>query len=330
MAFVGSGRRGRWTLGGVVLSIGVATATPALAQQPTPDQARARTVAAQGRAAYDRGDLAKGCPLLEEAFRLDGQLLGAGFALAECREKEGKLATAHRIFLEIADKAQARGEERAGEARTRAAGLAPRLSQLKLDVSSAAAQRQDLVVEVDGQPWPRATWGAPTPVDGGAHTIVARAGGVDPWSTTIDVAVEGASVGVAVPFDRTEAKAADPVAPPLAAEAGEPFPWKTAGLVTGGVGVALLGTGIVLGVVAKGDYDSVESDCDANNECTSSAAATRNDARSLAGVGTVLFVGGAILAAAGVTVFIVGPEGESADSAALRVSPGAVEMTGRF
>jgi hypothetical protein len=314
-----------------LIGVAVGMASPSGWAQGPGDVAKARDLAVQGRIAFDRGDLATGCPLLAQAYQLDGQLLGAGFALAECREKEGRLVTAHGIFLEIADKAAARKEARADEARTRAASLETRFSRLKVDVAERASQRTDLVVEVDGKAWPKASWGAPVAIDGGPHEVTARAEGVPPWSTQVEIANEGANVEVSVPFDRDQA--ATPA--PTPADTTEPeddgatFPWKTGGLVTGGVGVAMLGAGVVVGLVAKGDYDSVEGECDASNACTPGAAATRDDARGLAGVGTVFFIGGAVLAAAGVTVFLLAPD-ESSETAALRVAPGSVELAGRF
>jgi len=319
----------RWALRGCAALV-AASCAQAFAQVPGGSGASARDLASRGRAAYDRGDLAAGCPLLAEAYRLDGQLLGAGFALGECLEKEGKLATAHRTFLDVATKAEARKEARAQEAKARAAALAPRLSRVKLDVSDKASARNDLVIELDGQAWPRASWAAPEPVDGGTHEVTARADGIAPWSTKVEVAAEGATLDVVVPFDR-EASAPAPTPPQSAPAPAQTsaFPWKSAGLVTGAAGVGLLGAGIVVGFVAKGDYEAVEADCDASGACSPAAAATRDDARGLAGVGTALFIGGAVVAAAGVAVFVFVPD-DDATTAALRVAPGAVELTGTF
>lgn len=301
--------------------------------QSAGDPGKARELATRGRAAFDAGDLAAGCPLLDQAVQLDPELLGAGFALAECREKEGKLATAHRQFLAIATRAEARGEDRAAEARARAAALAPRLPRLRVDVTEAARALPGLAITVDGTPWTASAWGAAEPLDPGPHAIAATADGRAPWSTRVE-ATEGATAEVAVPFGRDAAAPVDasPVAPASEApgdERGGAFPWRTAGLVTAGVGVGTLGLGVVLGLVAKGSYDDAAG-CDASNVCTPAGAAERNDARDLAGVGTVAFIAGGVLAAAGVTVFLVAPDDDAADAAALRVAPGAITLDGRF
>ncbi len=310
----------------------VMVCAPGLAAAQGTDASRARDLASRGRAAYDRGDFAAGCPLLDDAYRLDGTLLGAGFALAECREKEGKLATAHRTFLEIASKAEARGEDRAVEAKARAASLEPRLPRLRVDVSEAAAKAIELTVTVDGQPWPRAAWGVAEPLDRGAHEVAATAPGETAWSTRVE-ATDGETVDATVPFGRA---AATPVAsrspttlPDEAAERGSVFPWATAGLVTAGVGVGCVGLGVVLGLVAKGSYDGA-SGCDASNTCTPAGARERNDARGLANVGTAFFIVGGVLAAGGVTVFLLAPGDGDAASAAVRVHPGGVTLDGKF
>jgi hypothetical protein len=304
-------------------------APPAAAQDP----GDARDLALRGRAAFDRGDLATGCPLLEKAYALDGALLGTGFALAECREKEGKVATAHRLFVEIAAKAAARGEERAAEARARASALAPRLPRLRVDVAVEARELPGLVVTVDGAPWPPERWGAAAPIDGGAHQLTATADGRPPWSTRVE-AVEGTTVEVRVPLERAAEPVVEPSGPAPAGaathdEARGGVPWRAAGLVTAGVGAGVLGVGVVLGLAAKSDYDAVAG-CDADGACTPAAAAEREDARSLADVGTALFIAGGVLAAGGLTVFLVAPDDEAEATAALRVAPGGATLRGRF
>lgn len=306
----------------------LAAPTPAVAQAP----GDARDLATRGRAAFDGGDLATGCPLLDEAYRLDPDLLGAGYALAECREKEGKLATAHAIFLGIAARAAARGEARAEEARARAEALVPRLPRLRVDVVDVARGRSGLAITVDGEAWPLDAIGDARPIDPGPHELVVTVDGEPPWTSSVD-ATEGVTIDAVVPFGRATAPAGPvaPPPPPADPDEGDGVPWRTAGLVTAGVGAGLLGVGVVLGLAAKGSYDGVRG-CDADGACTPEGAAERNDARGLADVGTVFFIAGGVLAAGGVTVFLVAPDDATpaTATAAVRVAPGAVTLGGRF
>lgn len=271
---------------------------------------------------FDRGDLAGGCPLLDEAYRLDGALLGAGYALAECHERQGRLATAHRLFLEIENKAASRGEARAAEARQRAESLAPRLPRLRLVVSTGAGP--DLEILVDGVQWPRDAWGADQAIDAGRHEVVARGGGLDGWSRSIDVR-EGARVELVVEL----VKAAMPTTGPVDDARDAPFPWRTAGFVTGAVGLVALGGGVALALVARGDYEDVASECDPSNACSAEAATARNDAVGLAGVATALVVVGGVLAGAGLGAVLLAPSDAPA-SASVRVGPSGASIVGRF
>ncbi len=82
-------------------------------------------------------------------------------------------------------------------------------------------------------------------------------------------------------------------------------PLRTVGFVTAGVGGAALIGGVITGVMAKGKSSDATKQC-ANKVCPTAAAKDFDSASSLATVADVLLIGGAVLAAAGVTLVIVG------------------------
>lgn len=83
-------------------------------------------------------------------------------------------------------------------------------------------------------------------------------------------------------------------------------PWKTVGLVTLGAGVVGAGIGAFFGLRAVSDKN--DANCDANSVCPSPAAAnTLSDAQHEGTLATVFLVSGGILAAGGVTLFILAP-----------------------
>jgi hypothetical protein len=85
-------------------------------------------------------------------------------------------------------------------------------------------------------------------------------------------------------------------------------PLRTVGFVTAGVGGAALIGGVVTGIMAKGKSSDATKQC-ANKVCPTAAAKDFDSASSLATVTDVLLIGGAVLAAAGVTLVIVGGHG---------------------
>jgi hypothetical protein len=109
---------------------------------------------------------------------------------------------------------------------------------------------------------------------------------------------------------------------------------KTVGLVAGAVGVAGLGFGSVAGLVAKSKNDQALQNCRTSTLCSQTGLSLTNDAKSWATISTAAFVAGGVLAAGGLTMFLVAPRGPSV--AGLRVTPviggagGSVFVDGSF
>jgi hypothetical protein len=304
------------------LAVCVLVASPsALAQS---DAAAAEMLFQEGKQLLDRGQVAEACAKLGESYRLDAGT-GALLLLAHCHEREGKLASAWAELSEAA--ARARKEqsvERESFARERAAVLAPRLSRLSIEVAPGALALPGLRVERDGIEVGRASFGAATPVDGGAHAVTASAPGYRPWSKKVRVGSEGDAVTVSVPKLEPASSAAAPLRPSQASAPDSPpssglTPVQLTGIVCGGVGVAALGVGGYLSLRALDKKTSSDDAGCSGNRCSSAAADLRRDAVSLADAATIAAASGAVLVGAGVTLFFVGRRRDTHDGSALRV-----------
>jgi hypothetical protein len=121
--------------------------------------------------------------------------------------------------------------------------------------------------------------------------------------------------------------AAPPPPPPPTTTAPPPPPpsstMKTIGYVGAGVGGALIVGGVITGLMAKSKFNSVKDSCvtvGSQTLCPQSKQSDVDSAKSLATVTNVLIIGGALVAAGGVTLILIDP-GSHAEAATRVVSP---------
>ena len=176
-------------------ALAVATAAPTASAD---DSAAAQALFDQAKKALAAHDYSEACPKLEESYKLQ-EALGTLLNLADCYERAGKLASAWSKFLEVATKARANGQaQRARIGRDRAAALAPKLSNLVVEVPPTS-RVQALEIRRDGTGVGEAEWGAVIPADAGAHVIEASAPGRKPWSQTVAVSTGATTARTSVP-----------------------------------------------------------------------------------------------------------------------------------
>jgi hypothetical protein len=304
-----------------LLVLSVVSARPARAG----DVAEAEALFREGRAKMDAGDYATACPKLAESFEQDPGT-GALLALAMCRERAGQIASAWASYGQVASRSKREGRaDREQAAREAMQALEPRLSHLTITVDQATSVLPGLVVKRDGAPVGSGAWGAAVPIDPGEHLIEASAPGKQPWSKKLSIGAEHDTQNVEVP-----ALVAEPAAPAMApvadssgngASTGPPL--RTLGLAVGGAGVVGLGLGIGFGLHAQAlnRQSNEDGHCNAQNQCDAVGGQKRDDAKSAATIATVGFVAGGVLAAAGVTLFVLGAHRRQSSATVVEATP---------
>lgn len=323
--------------------ISVLTEASALAQT-TADKAAAEALFQAGRDLMNAGKYDEACPKFEASQHLDAGL-GTLLFLGDCYEKAGKLASAWATFREAESIASGRGDQARGQiAKTRYAGLEPRLSKLWIKV--ADGNDAAIVVKRDGEAIPKESWGVALPTDAGDHVIEASAPGKKTWSTTVNVAGEGANIPVEVPLLEAAPAVASAPAPPVPAPkaATEPIAPPPAShdgstqrilsYVAGGIGVVGLGIGTYFTVHAASKKDDSLSHClkAQQNVCDQTGVELRNQALSSADLATAFMIGGGVFLATGVVLFLTAPSSRSEGpvaSSALRLTAATTPGGGR-
>ncbi len=323
------------------LSITCAHAPSAHAQGA--DAATALTLFEEGKQLAAAGNFTEACPKLLASYNVVPKL-GTLLNLADCYERAGKTASAWVRFTEAVTMAERAGQqERTDFARTHAEALAPKLSRLVITVSGASPD--GLEVRRDGALVDAAVFGTPVPVDPGTHVLEARAPHKKTWTTKVEIAAAATEPrAVAIPVLEADgatsatggaAAAAAPAPGAAATTEGPDAPTdastsssrgssqRTWAFVIGGLGGAGLVTSLVTGLVAKGQYarSNDPGGC-VNDACTQRGLDDRSSASTTAGASTGIFIGGALLLATGVVLYLTAPSSSSS-------SPGSAASSRR-
>jgi hypothetical protein len=318
--------------------------TAASASPSASDKAAAQALFDDAIKLMARKSYAPACSKLEDSQRLD-PAMGTRFQLAQCYEAIGRTASAWALFLEVADLARAAGQQsREKVARERASGLEPKVSHLVID--GASSDVTGFEVRLDDVVLGPAQAGTAIPVDPGTHRIRASARGKVGWAGEAAVSTSGATVHVEVPplvderpatVETEPSPAPSPAAPVVRVETPpappKPTPvshaQRTLGVILTGGGALGVGASVVLGLLARSQYASVGTNCNAAG-CNLAGKQTTDSARRLGDVGTGVFVAGAALAAGGIVVWLTAPSVVASPAMALRVGPGSVGLDGHF
>jgi serine/threonine-protein kinase len=287
----------------------------------------------QGTSLMSAGRFAEACSKFEASQALDAGI-GTLLYLGDCYERTGRNASAWATFREAESLARADGQkERAEIAAARSQALSRGLSRLAIAVP-AESRFPGLTVKLGGQTVAPASYGEYLPIDPGEHRVVVSAPGRQPFEKTVKVAAKAPErYRVVVP-------PLEP-APNKAAKSGNSM--RTAGLVTAGLGVATLGAGAVLGVMAsQKNEDSLEECPNDPDRCTPQGVALRDEAREYADWSTAGFAVGGGLIVTGAVLYIAAPrkvpqeKPSAAKLSDLRLSPSfdtsrlGLTLKGRF
>ena len=215
----------------VAIAIGSMLATSASASP------EAEKLFRDGRTLLDAGNLAQACDAFARSAKLEPKV-GTLLNLADCRERQGLIASAWSVFLEAKALAAATNDRRAAEAEKRAAALEPKLAYATLTV---APDRQvaGMVIKRNGVAVDSASWNAELPIDPGDYVIEASAPHHKPWSVRRSVA---AAAHVAIVIDALVADPASVVAVAPTRRGGPTPPLRTAAI------------GLGLGATSESDF----------------------------------------------------------------------------
>ena len=318
-----SGRRLHWHLRGLVIASALLLSATASAQ----DIASAEALFEKGKTDMLAGRYETGCKAIGESQRLDPRP-GTLFTLATCERLWGHIATAvsrYGDYIAVyerlppekkADPIQLGRFKEATEWREK---LLPEVPQLTLSLPEGAPP--GTVVKRDGEVVGPASLGVGLPVDPGEHTLTTQVPGSAAHEQRITMA-RGEKKQVALEL------LAAPAEPGSTGSGGR----RVATYVLGGVGVAGLVAGGILGGLALGQKGTAGDHCGAAigqedpTACDQTGLDAVDSGRGLGHGSTVgLAVGGAALGAA-LILFFTEPKAEKGTAARDRrwVSVGVV------
>ena len=188
------------TRGVVVAALAMAlsvSAGTARAGDPTPaDKVLAETLFQAGRKLIDSGKIEEGCEKMESSQRLEPKT-GTLLNLALCHEQLGKTASAWAEMIEVASQAaRLKQDDRVAFAKERVAALEKKLSRLTI---TTRAKGPGVVILLDNKPLEASMLGLPLPMDPGAHAIDATLQGREAYHITVKIAPGPSSQTVEVP-----------------------------------------------------------------------------------------------------------------------------------
>jgi hypothetical protein len=305
--------------------------------------AEAEALFRDGRALIKQGQLAPGCDKLAASDRLEPSI-GTLLNLGDCREKQGKLASAWGAFRRAEAMAERAGNDarRRAEASRRAVALEPKLSTLRIDVTHRI---DGLVVHRDDEVVDAAVWSTPVPIDPGTYALRADAPGYSAWQLRVVVGANADHNVAQVPaLERAPVAEVAPVAPAPIVDAAVPAhpayatvhrkrTWSAARGVSLGLGIVALGavgTGAYFGVESKHLQDRADQHCPlpvcADPQGLSDNAQARTDATRA----NILYGVAGASAVASLVLWFVGAPSDETISPLVGDHQAGVSFAGRF
>ena len=321
----------------VALAVALFAAVPAAAQG---NAALAESLFRDGKKLLLEKKYDEACPKFAESARLDPSS-GVELALGICYEGQGKLASAwgaYVLTISLARRDSRHDREKA--AAEHAADLETKLSRVTLAVSEKTADLPGVEVREDGVLIGREAW-KNAPLDPGEHDLEVTAPGKKPYkaSFTLQPGTDHKTVGVPELEDgEPSLPAKDPNGtPPVrhddAEREGGSSPLRPLGFAIGAAGIASVGVGSVLGLLALSKANAANRACPASL-CTDAQAVSENGtAGTMADLSTVTLVAGGAAVVAGALLVLLAPssKGDGAPAPATSrlvplVGPGAVGL----
>lgn len=298
----------------------LALTAPATAE----DVAAAEALFNRGVADMKASKFDTACPAIEESYRLDPRP-GTLFALAECEAKRGRVATAVTrygdylaLYSRLPPDQQTAQKGRDKTATKKKAELAPEVPEITLSLPPDAPR--GVVIKRDDAVLSEAALGVALPIDPGDHVVTTQAPGGDVVETKVTLK-RGEKKSLTLPVKpaptapvasaTTTASAAPTVTPPPSTGSSGR---RTAGFVVGGVGVAALAVGGVMGGLALGKKAIVKDNC-TGTFCNHEGKLAADSGKKLALVSTIGFGVGLAGVATAIVLIATAPSGPKSAAA---------------
>ena len=331
----------------VLACLALSPLAPHARAQPASSAAQAEALFKRGKDLLAKGDVPEACAAFDASQKLDPTVT-TRLNQANCREKNGQLATAWGHFLEAEREARNLGTPDSKQlqkvASTRAAGLEKRVSTLQINVPAEVMKLPGLEIWRNRDAVDPASLNVALPIDGGTYTVAIRSLRSREWTTTVSIANEKDVKAVDVPMI-VETKPPPPPAPDLDTPPGEikpdveppPIPDERAtpvpmerptfgpvryvAIAIGALGVGGLVFGAQRGVDATGKQSDAQALCpDPATPCANAILATQltYDGHDLATQANVGFaVGGGLVATAVLLWFLGRPDAQPVTDVAI-------------
>lgn len=327
----------------IFLSLGLTSSllvsAVASAQPSAADKTTAQALFDAALKEMDAGRLNDACPKLVESQRLDPSI-GTKYYLADCLEKQGRIAAALTYFGEVAAEARAlKQADREKFAKKRAEALGAKVPKLVLAVPDAMKRLEGLSIKRDGAAIGEILFGVAVPLDPGFHVVEVAAKGKAPWEQKVELKADGATITLTIEPPAPPKVEPPKVVPPKIIEPPKPPPAATVpdkpaperrrislvpSYVLFGLGGATAIAGAALGIkgiMAKGAYE---------DKAPSQRTTTEyDDLRRTGAVGDVMLGATITLGAAGlVSLLVIRSINNKAPASGLWVVPQAGKASG--
>jgi hypothetical protein len=295
----------------------LALAAPAAAQ----DIAAAEALFNRGLTDMEAGRYETGCPALAESHRFDPRA-GTLFTLAECENRRGRLATAAALYGDFLSLVARLPADQRAKQRDRQQTALEQKAALKLQVPELALSLPPnapagTVVKRDGVVLSGPSLGLGLPVDPGEHTVSTEAPGGPITEARIKIA-KGEKKQITLEVKTSAAAATAPgstaaASPSEASTTGlEPAPdagsngQRVAAFAVGGVGLAGLVLGGIMGGLTLAQKDAITKGC-VNKVCDHAGKIAVDRAQTTGLVSTIGFGVGLAGVGAGVVLLLTAP-----------------------
>lgn len=192
-------------------------------------------------------------------------------------------------------------------------------------------------VVIDGVNRSRQVAAGPVDLDPGEHRVRVTAQGFELAEKAVTLKEGERDVPLAIeltllPADKPKDKPGDKPKADVVIEDGPLWP----GLVTAGVGLAGIGVGVAMGVLAMQKADELHAACPVREQCAPENEELESDALLFGNISTGAFIGGGVIAATSVVLLILRPGGgpvepdEAAASITPLIAPGYIGVRGTF